>query len=103
MKNTFDPNAIFDFLNHHPVHCEALYDVSEFFRLKGDYKNANELLERLLYIYEESIGYYFNQVIDNTIPTTELEINPYSKTLFMTLFKFTDILAKKGCYRTALE
>jgi hypothetical protein len=64
VKNTFDPNAIFDFLHKHSAHCEAIYDASEYFRLKGDYKNANELLERLLYIYEESIGYYFNQVID---------------------------------------
>lgn len=38
VKNTMDPNAIFQFLNRQPFHCEALADTSEFFRLKGDYK-----------------------------------------------------------------
>ena len=49
----------FDFLHENPFHIEALYDVSEYFRIKGDYKQANEMMEQLLYIYEESFGYDF--------------------------------------------
>jgi hypothetical protein len=33
----------------------------------------------------------------------ELEINNYSQTFLMTIMKFTDILVKKGCFRSALE
>lgn len=95
---------MFDFLRYHPQYCEALYDCSEYFRLKGDYKQANELLETLLYIFEESMGYDFGkELFQETAITKELEVNSYSYTFFMTLFKFTDILGKKGCYRSALE
>ena len=62
------------------------------------------MLETLLYIFEESLGYDFGKdVFEEATITKELELNSYSHTFFMTLFKFTDILGKKGCYRSALE
>ena len=57
----------------------------------------------LLYIYEESLGYEFGKIFEDINISKELENNIYSHTFFMTLFKFTDILSKKGCYRSALE
>ncbi len=33
----------------------------------------------------------------------EIVYDTYSKSLFMSIFKFMDILGKKGCFRTALE
>jgi len=57
----------------------------------------------LLTIYEKSLGFEFGKILTDGPITMELDINSYSQTFLMTLFKFTDILDKKGCYRSALE
>ncbi|CAD8094583.1 unnamed protein product [Paramecium sonneborni] len=103
VKGYYDPSAIFNFLQMNPSHCEAQFDVSEYFRLKGDYKQANELLERLLYIYESSLGYAFNKFFEKPSVNLEIEDNIHSKVFLMSLFKFTDVLSRKGCYKAALE
>ncbi|CAD8157406.1 unnamed protein product [Paramecium octaurelia] len=103
VKGYYDPQAIFNFLQMNPSHCEAQFDVSEYFRLKGDYKQANELLERLLYIYESSLGYGFNKFFEDASINLEIEDNIHSKVFLMSLFKFTDVLTRKGCYKAALE
>ena len=61
------------------------------------------LLERLIYIYEEACGYKLKGFYEDPTPRIELELNNYSKTFLMALFKFTDVLGKKGCYKAALE
>ncbi|CAD8078265.1 unnamed protein product [Paramecium primaurelia] len=103
VKGYYDPQAIFNFLQMNPSHCEAQFDVSEYFRLKGDYKEANELLERLLYIYESSLGFGFNKFFEDASINLEIEENAHSKVFLMSLFKFTDVLTRKGCYKAALE
>ena len=88
-----------------PFHIDCLYDVGEYFRLKGDYKQANSLLEQILFLYEESFGYAFGSILteNNTKIILSWNHNPFSKTLFNTLVKFIDILGKKACYKAALE
>ena len=105
MKNTHDPNNIFDFLNQNPFHIDCLFDVGDYFRLKGDFKQANALLEQILFLYEESFGYEFGRLLTNEAKNIVLswDHNKFSKSLFMTLVKFIDILGKKACYKAALE
>lgn len=50
-----------------------------------------------------SIGYLFNKFFEEANPTFELEVNDHSKVFLMALFKFTDVLGRKGCYKAALE
>lgn len=59
IKNTHDPNNMFQFSQMHPFYPEAFYDVGEFLRLQGDMKGANKLLEQGLYFYEECFTYDF--------------------------------------------
>ena len=88
-----------------PFHIDCLYDVGEYFRLKGDYKQANALLEQILFLYEESFGYVFGGILNenNSKVVLSWDRNLFAKTLFQTLVKFIDILGKKACYKAALE
>ena len=105
MKNTHDPNMIFDFLRQNPYHMEAAYDIGEFFRLKGDYKQANGLMEQVLFLYEESFSYEFSKILHepNADVCLSYDHNNYAKCFFNCLIKFVDNLGKKGCYKAALE
>jgi len=44
-------------LAKNPFHAEALYDMGEFFKIQGNFKDANSLLENLLYFYEDCFSY----------------------------------------------
>lgn len=105
LKNTHDPNNIFDFLNQNPFHIDCLYDVGDYFRLKGDFKQANALLEQILFLYEESFSYEFGALLNREAKNIVLswDHNKFSKSLFLTIVKFIDILGKKACYKAALE
>lgn len=48
-----------EFLQNNPNHPEALYALGEYHRLKGSYKDANLLMEKLIFFYEESFIYDF--------------------------------------------
>lgn len=82
-----------------------MYDVGDYFRLKGDFKQANALLEQILFLYEESFGYEFGGLLTNNAKHIVLswDHNKFSKSLFLTIVKFIDILGKKACYKAALE
>lgn len=44
-------------MQRNPYHVDAIYNVGEFLRLKGNYKDADELIQRILFIYEQSCSY----------------------------------------------
>lgn len=45
----------------------------------------------------------FNEFMKENLIKKSIVYETYSISLFMSLFKFMDILGKKGCYRAALE
>ena len=123
LKNTHDISTTFDFLNTNPYFPEALYDIGEYYRLKGNFKEANFMLEKLVFFYEDSFPYEFrlfesNASKMNMQPEGAEEIpelvrhqrrvvnyrsNSWSLMPFKAIFKFLAILTKKSCYRSALE
>ena len=103
IKNSNDVQQMFDFLQRNPYHTDALYNIGEFFRLKGNYKEADSLIQRIIYIYEYSSQYNIGLFVKEERPKRQVAYGRYSSSLFMALFKFVDILGKKGCYRAALE
>ena len=105
IKNTHDPNELIDFCHVNPFYPQALYDLSEFFRLKGNYKEANRLLERMLYLYEESFSYDFDIFNNDTdkIVVLDYDYNSFTQLFLKGIFKFIAIITKKGCYQSALE
>lgn len=104
VRNTMDPNAIQDFLMLNPYYPEALYDMAEFFRLKGNYKDANYLIEKLLFFYEECLTFEFKVFEDTGVECIfDPNYNNFTNLFFKAIFKFMVILIKKGCYKSALE
>ena len=90
------------FLQQNPTHADALFDVAELLRTQGDYKQTNQLLESLLFVYEDSFSYDFN-IFDEDDVMLAFDENKYSSAFFASLNRFMDVLGKKGCYKSALE
>ena len=91
-----------DFMHQNPFHAEALYDLAEFFRIKGDFKKANEFLETILYVFEDSFGYEFKIFTEYDL-LLSFDHNQFSRVFFQAVSRFIDILGKKGCYKSAFE
>lgn len=105
VRDTHDPNAILDFLQTNPYYPEALYDIGEYFRLKGNIKDANLMLEKLLYFYEESFSYEFH-LLDNykeRLCFLDYNNSPFNQVFFRAVLKFLIILTKRACYKSAFE
>lgn len=100
MKNGYDPQIMIDFVHQNPYHAEALFDTAEFFRLRGDYKQANQLFEKVLFVFEDSLSYEFKIFEEND---AVLAVDEYSIIFFKALNRFIDVLNKKGCYKSAFE
>jgi tetratricopeptide (TPR) repeat protein len=103
IRNSNDINALFQFTQFNPEHVDSLYAVGEFLRLQGNYPDADNLIQRVIYIYEMAAGYELGEFIKEPLLKKYIIYDATSTSFFMSLFKFMDILGKKGCYRTALE
>lgn len=57
IRNSNDINALFQFTQMHPEHVDSLYYVGEFLRLQGNYRDADSLIQRVIYIYEMAGSY----------------------------------------------
>lgn len=103
IRNSNDVNALFQFTQFNPEHVDSLYAVGEFLRLQGNYRDADGLIQRVIYIYEMAGGYELGEFIKEPFLKKYIIYDATSTSFFMSLFKFMDILGKKGCFRTALE
>ena len=65
IRNSNDINALFMFSQTHPEHVDSLYFVGEFLRLQGNYRDADNLIQKVLYIYEAAGGYDLMEFIKN--------------------------------------
>ena len=103
IRNSNDINALFQFTQFNPEHVDSLYAVGQFLRLQGNYKDADNLIQRVIYIYEMAGGYELAEFLKESFLKKYIIYDATSTSFFMSLFKYMDILGKKGCYRTALE
>jgi hypothetical protein len=115
-----------EFANKNPFHPESqlvfliiplLFKVlAEYLMLKAEFSNATEFLERCILSFECAFNYKFKILTDTPNTRLQLESNQlnlyFSYILFIKLrcrlfctaiFKYIDILSRKGCNRTALE
>ncbi len=51
------------FMQTHPEHVDSVYAVGEFLRLQGNYRDADNLIQRVIYIYEMAASYDLNEFI----------------------------------------
>jgi hypothetical protein len=48
------------FMQTHPEHVDSIYAVGEFLRLQGNYRDADSLIQRVIYIYEMAASFDLN-------------------------------------------
>lgn len=95
-----DHEALMVILRKSPSHADATLALSDTCRLQDDTNASKELLERLLYLLEQnlhprcSIGSGKNRFDYN---------RPENRPLFGALFRYCQLSARRGCWRTALE
>lgn len=70
VKNTHDIGSTMDFLHSNPYFPEALYDLAEYQRLQGNFQQANLLLEKMLFFYEDSLDFSFRLFESNIEPVS---------------------------------
>lgn len=102
LRNTGDPDHLAEFVRMNPFHTDAMFSIAELLRLQGDYKQVNQLLESIIFMYEDSFGYEVN-IFEHDDVMISYDANEYSRTLFAALNRFMDVLGKKGCYKSAFE
>jgi len=102
LRNTGDPDHLAEFARANPFHVDAMFSIAELLRLQGDYKQVNQLLENIIFMYEDSFGYEVN-IFEHDDVMISYDANEYSRTLFAALNRFMDVLGKKGCYKSAFE
>ncbi|KAM9122463.1 ribosome quality control complex subunit TCF25 isoform 1-T1 [Pangshura tecta] len=97
---SLDPNNIVLLLQMNPYHVDSLLQLSEVCRMQEDQEMARDLVERALY----SLECAFHPVFSLTSGTCRLDYRrPENRAFYLSLFKHTIFLEKRGCPRTALE
>lgn len=93
-----------------PYHIDSLLQLSEVCKANGDAAMGAELigiffalfnnLERALYSFEKT----FHPMFNLSTGTSRLDFDRVeNRSLFLALFRHVDVIARKGCWRTAFE
>ncbi|KAH3679520.1 hypothetical protein WICPIJ_008595 [Wickerhamomyces pijperi] len=86
-------------LQRSPYHPETILQVALIFIRQGDKSNSNGLIERALFVFDRA--FKTNMELCNGL--TRLPFNYYlNRQFYLTLFRYIDVLTKKGTYGTAL-
>lgn len=91
---------------NNPYYPEALYSLGEYYRVKGNFKEANLMMERLLFFYEESLVYEFKMYEEdqNEDKMCILEgKGVFNELFFKALLKFIVILLKKSLFKSGFN
>eukprot|EP01132_Coremiostelium_polycephalum_P010119 gene10119-12411_t len=97
---THDPMSIANLLRIHPYHIDSLLQLSQVCLQTADFQNAGDFVERAVFAFECNWSPQFNPTLGNS----RLEYkHPENQTCFLSIFRYIQILGRRGCSRTALE
>ncbi|PIA16377.1 DUF654-domain-containing protein [Coemansia reversa NRRL 1564] len=98
---TNDADSIAALAHHHPYHVDALLQLSEILKQTGgDFGEAGMLVERALFAFEQGFAARFSATNGmGRLDFRRIE----SRGLFLALFRHMQFMARRGCWRTALE
>lgn len=98
--STMDPHRISAILQRHPYHVDSLLQLSDVLKMNGDVQAASEFVERALFCFECS----FHTLFNFTLGVCRVDYNRFeNRGFFLGLFRHIDYIARRGCWRTALE
>ena len=94
---------LYEFLQTHHYHSECLLIISEFSRLKGSFSESTKLLERCLTVFETTWNFAFSPLKDPPNTRLDFKNSRLCQIFGEALFRYIDVLGRRGCTRTALE
>ncbi|KAJ2795432.1 hypothetical protein H4R20_005877 [Coemansia guatemalensis] len=98
---TNDADSIAALAHHHPYHVDALLQLSEILKQTGgDFGEAGTLVEQALFAFEQGFAARFS--VTNGMGRLDFR-RIESRGLFLALFRHMQFMARRGCWRTALE
>ncbi|KAF2076334.1 hypothetical protein CYY_002340 [Polysphondylium violaceum] len=97
---THDPMSVASLIRYHPYHIDSLLQLSQVCLQTSDFANAGDLAERAVFAFEYNWHHSFNPTQGNC--RFEYE-NDQNKPCFLALFRYIQILGRRGCPRTSLE
>ena len=103
VQQTNDIRFLIQFLQSNPYHHETLLYLSDFLRMQGQFQQANELVEKCVYAFEDSWIREFQPIGDTPQTRMDLLEDNLNRVFGESLVRLIDILGRKGCARTALE
>ncbi|KAI8808165.1 transcriptional repressor TCF25-domain-containing protein [Cladochytrium replicatum] len=97
---THNPQTIAHLLHMYPSHIDSLLQMSEITRHNGDHAMGAELIERALYCCERA----FHPMFNISSGRSRLSYKRFeNRSFFLALFRHMVVVARKSCWRTALE
>ena len=97
---THDPNSFQYLLQKSPYHIDSLVQLSEVCKQTGELETAQDFIERAIYAFEASWHHNFNPFSGKCRLSYTHEEN---RTFFLVLFRYIQLLSRKGFNRTCLE
>ncbi|CEO94333.1 hypothetical protein PBRA_000118, partial [Plasmodiophora brassicae] len=99
---THDPQALATLLQLQPWHIGTLLQMSDIYRLHGEFPIAADLVSRAIYAMEGNFHPKFD--ILSGRPACYLDLNlPENASFFRALRRHMQFVGRRGCTRTALE
>eukprot|EP01113_Clastostelium_recurvatum_P007839 TRINITY_DN1366_c0_g1_i2.p2 TRINITY_DN1366_c0_g1~~TRINITY_DN1366_c0_g1_i2.p2 ORF type:complete len:675 (+),score=200.60 TRINITY_DN1366_c0_g1_i2:2572-4596(+) len=98
-----DPRTLQQLLMINPYHVDTLLQLSQVCLQTGDYHTAGDLVERCMYAFGCGMHPSFMANLHDE-GNARLEYDgEENKSLFLTLFRYIQILGRRGCPNTALN
>ncbi|EPR59777.1 hypothetical protein TGGT1_290240 [Toxoplasma gondii GT1] len=104
--HSHDHQNLQQFLVRHPRHIDALLQMSEVYRMRGQNETATELTKKALCVLQKSFHPAFSPFTYTAegLPQVAVDtLNPFNKNIIKCIGLYGAALADQGCYRTALE
>lgn len=95
-----DVNSLAELAAHYPFHVDALIQLAEVHRQMGELDRAADQIERAIYVLESSWNMAFKPFQGDCRLRFAV---PENKAIYVALFRYAQLLTRRGLHRTALE
>eukprot|EP00005_Dracoamoeba_jomungandri_P001679 CAMPEP_0174252178 /NCGR_PEP_ID=MMETSP0439-20130205/1762_1 /TAXON_ID=0 /ORGANISM="Stereomyxa ramosa, Strain Chinc5" /LENGTH=647 /DNA_ID=CAMNT_0015332679 /DNA_START=61 /DNA_END=2004 /DNA_ORIENTATION=+ len=99
---SYDPNNLVQLLGFSPYHVDTLLQLCAICTQTREYEQASDFLERALYHIENCFHPLFRASVLNGTARLQYQ-HEKNRSFFLAVFRFIEMLGKRGCSRTALE
>eukprot|EP00742_Colponemidia_sp_Colp-10_P005582 GILJ01005966.1.p1 GENE.GILJ01005966.1~~GILJ01005966.1.p1 ORF type:complete len:694 (+),score=98.49 GILJ01005966.1:34-2115(+) len=99
---TFDPQNIANLVAHYPFHVDALLQLTEVYKVQGEFQSAAELIRRAVFTHELAWHTAFAPHHDPPNCRLDPELRP-NQSFYRCLVRHIEFAGRQGCTRSATE